>query len=383
MKTYPLFIRLIGIMAVIFPVSVFAAPDIGWINALAPGRDGALVASERGLFVASPDGNITLRAKREGGFTALAAGPANADVLYASGSSGCLLRSNDGGRRWELASQEGPDSFSILVTGPGVLYGLADALYQSTDGGSHWTRNGATPDKLISLTVSADDSKRLLAGTEAGLLMSDDDGAHWQPVTKDPAQRLPVTLIRSERDGSQFRFDWGKGLQGKGRSARSWTSLNNQFGGQYLLQLVRQGQVLVASTGAAKLFVSRDNGRNWKPLDGYPKPITAAARRGERLFATNCQACHGDHGIGQSPQAGVQLALAPALDETAHAWHHTDEQLVETILHGLPPPSQMVGWTGRLKSSDAQDIVAYMKSMWTERALRCQGPKHMDPDCRS
>lgn len=108
-----------------------------------------------------------------------------------------------------------------------------------------------------------------------------------------------------------------------------------------------------------------------------------AARRGEKLFEANCQACHGQRGAGESPHAGLAgQALAPALDATMHAWHHTDEQLRETILKGSPVPnSRMVGWEGRLSGRDADDLVAYMKSLWDERALRCQGPKHMNPGC--
>lgn len=348
---------------------------------MAPGRDGALIASERGLFVASTDGNVVLRAEREGGFIALASDRSNVDVLYASGRSGGLLRSQDAGVNWKPTAPGGPDSFSTLAAGPAILYGVADALYQSADGGQHWRRSGATPDKLISLAVSLRDPQTLFAGTEEGMLSSSDGGARWQPMTTAAGRRLPVSLIRTDGAGNFFRFDWGHGLSRTRNPARAWTALNNRFGGQALLQLVSVGRDLMASTTAAKLFVSRDGGKSWQPLGGFPKAVTAAARRGAKLFATHCQVCHGDNGIGQAPQGASPQTLAPALDETAHAWHHTDTQLEQTILQGMPAPSPMQGWAGRLKPSDVKDIVAYMKSLWTERALRCQGPKHMDPGC--
>lgn len=64
-----LFIRLfvIAMLAAALGALAAPAPELGWINALAPGRDGALVASDRGLFVANPDGRVLLRAQREGG----------------------------------------------------------------------------------------------------------------------------------------------------------------------------------------------------------------------------------------------------------------------------------------------------------------------------
>jgi len=380
-----LFIRLFVIAMLAVPLGALAAPapELGWINALAPGRDGALVASDRGLFVANPDGRVLLRAQRDGGFIALAADRSKAGVLYASGRSGGLLRSNDGGWHWQHPAAGGPDSFEILATGPSVLYGVADALYQSFDGGSHWRRSGVVPDKLISLAVAAKNAKLLYAGTEAGLMESRDSGAHWQAAVAGPVRQVPATLIRVGDDGSLTRFDWGRGLLIERRANAPWVPINNGFGGQAVLQLVREGRVLVAATNAAKLFVSRDGGSHWLPLGGYPRPVSAAARRGEKLFVADCQVCHGDHGIGEAPRAdSPQQSLAPALDETAHAWHHPDQQLEGFILNGLPAPSRMVGWSGRLNAHDAQDLVAYIKSLWTPRALRCQGPRHMDPDCR-
>ncbi len=376
-------LRLLSATILLAPMSVLAAPGVGWISALAPVQNGTLIAGQGGLFFVGPDGAVTQRAAREGGFTALAADRSSVGVIYASGSTGGLLRSSDTGRSWQTAGQAGPQSFAVLASGPKVLYGVADALYQSLDGGQNWSRSGMPPDKLISLTVSAKDPTRLLAGTETGLLTSADAGAHWQPTANDAASTAPITLISSEGNGTLWRFGWGPGLQRASAAKMRWTSVNNQFGGQVILQMVRQGKSLVASTNLAKLFVSRDEGQHWKPLAGYPKPTTVAARTGEKLFTANCQVCHGDHGIGQSPQLGTQQTLAPALDETAHAWHHSDEQLEQTILNGLPAPSLMVGWNGRLKPSEAKNIVAYIKSLWTEKALRCQGPKHMDPDCQS
>lgn len=70
--------------------------------------------------------------------------------------------------------------------------------------------------------------------------------------------------------------------------------------------------------------------------------------------------------------------MAPALDASAHAWHHTDEALQKLILEGSARTSRMAAWknTG-LTENDAHDLVAYIKSLWTQRELDCQGPKHM------
>ena len=69
--------------------------------------------------------------------------------------------------------------------------------------------------------------------------------------------------------------------------------------------------------------------------------------------------------------------VPPALDDSQHAWHHSDEDLIKMILEGSPRTKQMPSWKKLLSKRDAADLVAYMKSLWGSRALECQGPKHM------
>jgi mono/diheme cytochrome c family protein len=110
-------------------------------------------------------------------------------------------------------------------------------------------------------------------------------------------------------------------------------------------------------------------------------PEKAAAQRGERLYVQFCQSCHGKEGIGETP---IPWSIrrpdyfpAPALDDSQHAWHHSDEALTNTILEGSRRTERMPGWKSLLTRENAIDLVAYIKSLWGERALACQGPKHM------
>ncbi|WP_299071251.1 c-type cytochrome [Accumulibacter sp.] len=366
----------------VVPLAAVAAPEMGRIFALAPasGSDGVVVANKQGLYLAQPDGRLSLRAKHDGGFTALAADPSDATILYASGSSGGLLRSDDGGSQWQRQSQGGPDSFTALTVSPTDgkrLYGVADGIYQSTDGGRTWTRSGDAPEKLMNISASP---SGLYAGTEEGLRFSTDGGSSWRPASM---LRIPVTMVSAEPDGTLYSFQFGQGFLKAHEPELAWTPLANSFGGQAIMVMARNGTRLFAATHIGRLFVSADDGRSWQAISGARGPQSAAEKRGEKLFAENCQACHGAVGIGEAPQFGKSLqGLAPALDDTAHAWHHSDQQLQNTILKGSPVPnSRMVAFEGRLSARDAEDVVAYMKSLWNERALRCQGAKHMDPGC--
>jgi len=110
-------------------------------------------------------------------------------------------------------------------------------------------------------------------------------------------------------------------------------------------------------------------------------PEAESAARGRALYETYCQMCHGAQGVGE-PVIPWSIRLpgyhsAPALDDTQHAWHHSDEQLATMILEGSRRSERMRGWKELLSSEDASDLVAYIKSLWRARALECQGPKHM------
>ncbi|MCW8907400.1 MAG: cytochrome c [Sedimenticola sp.] len=117
------------------------------------------------------------------------------------------------------------------------------------------------------------------------------------------------------------------------------------------------------------------NGETGQP----PDPASVAA--GERLYSQHCVACHGERGAGEAPipptiRAPGYLAAMP-LDETSHAWHHSDEQLVETIMEGLRRTDRMPPRKGLLSQAEARQLVAYIKSLWSPRIIACQGPAHM------
>jgi len=111
------------------------------------------------------------------------------------------------------------------------------------------------------------------------------------------------------------------------------------------------------------------------------KPDPQAVTRGKVLYEKYCQTCHKKDGVGE-PSIPVTIRkpgyfTAMPLNDTSHAWHHSDEQLVETILQGLQRTARMPAWKNVLTEKQAYDIVAYVKSLWSPKILACQGPKHM------
>ena len=110
----------------------------------------------------------------------------------------------------------------------------------------------------------------------------------------------------------------------------------------------------------------------------------ALVANGEGLYKKNCIACHGEKGVGENPANIYAMDekgnyVAPPLNESAHAWHHTDEQLMEIILKGSSRNPRMIAWEKSISKDDARSLVEYIKSLWSERVRKyCQGPKHME-----
>lgn len=236
-------------------------------------------------------------------------------------------------------------------------------------------------DKLAKINSIARHANTLYAATNGGLYQSNNNGKSWSPAF---APGLPATAVAETGKGDLLAFVAGKGLY-KLVENQQWKLLNNQLGAQVLMNLSADASApdnLIGLNQYGKLIVSEDSGRNWHGIAGKHIAKTAAEKRGKELYAKNCQTCHGIEGVGETYNLQAltdsKYLMAPALDTSAHAWHHTDDALVKTILEGSSRPSRMPAWKGKgMSESDARDVVAYIKSLWTQRELDCQGPKHM------
>ena len=92
-----------------------------------------------------------------------------------------------------------------------------------------------------------------------------------------------------------------------------------------------------------------------------------SASSGKPLFKANCSGCHLATGVGGVHFGNVVSAdlRAPGLETT---YHDSDSLLLRAILHGkdqdgqpLHPP--MPVWAGRLSNAQAEDIIAYLKTL--------------------
>jgi mono/diheme cytochrome c family protein len=235
--------------------------------------------------------------------------------------------------------------------------------------------------KVHGFAVGNGSTPWIYAATQGGLFTSRDGGKNWN----NPFEfRFPVTAVEAASDGTLYAFVVTQGLLRFGKSDSYWVPVSNRFGGQVLTKLtVVPGAPVrfLAHNQFGKVLNSDDGGMNWSGSMAGRGQVSEQEKRGENLYNANCQSCHGVQGVGETyteeSLTTQGYIMAPALDDSTHAWHHTDDDLVKTILEGSDRTERMKAWKHELKDKDARDIVAYMKSLWSQRALDCQGPKHM------
>jgi len=114
-------------------------------------------------------------------------------------------------------------------------------------------------------------------------------------------------------------------------------------------------------------------GSDLAPLDRNLDPARVA--RGLAVYKRHCEECHGVAGKGLPGDWRVRDAEGryppPPLDDSAHVWHHPTTVLLEAIRDGSPQGAgNMPAWKGKLSEQEMQDVVAYIKSLWSDQVYR-------------
>lgn len=139
---------------------------------------------------------------------ALAESPLKEGTLWAGTDDGLVHVSTDGGQKWTNVTPKMPEwsTVSIIDASPhdaNAAYVAVDRhrlddfkpyIFKTNDLGKTWTSIvSGIPDGAYVRAVRVDPTKKglLYAGTEIGVYMSLDDGAHWQPLQLN----LPVSPI--------------------------------------------------------------------------------------------------------------------------------------------------------------------------------------------
>ena len=173
-----------------------------------------------------------------------------------------LIESRDAGRTWRAVSLQGRVDFHVLEARGRTVYGYGSdfrsreaRFLTSADGGRRWRRLDA-PEPLVSLAISPDDPRRLVASGERRVFRSRDGGRTWAAVDA-PAPGLLAWnaggLYVAGGDGRVWR---------SADAASSWQAAGSVGGPPAAFDTGRGDELLVAlHDGTIKR--SSDAGREW------------------------------------------------------------------------------------------------------------------------
>ena len=111
--------------------------------------------------------------------------PTNPKIVFsASGWSGKMKSSDDGGKTWNWIGDVGGElkgQIAIDADAPErMLVGVNESAAISHDGGKSWAKCAGVHGDAIAFVFAGDKSKRIIfAGTSDGVFRSDDDGKNW------------------------------------------------------------------------------------------------------------------------------------------------------------------------------------------------------------
>jgi mono/diheme cytochrome c family protein len=175
--------------------------------------------------------------------------------------------------------------------------------------------------------------------------------AAWKPDKEMPMTKQEVNTLTAPAGRTPLRENWKRVASAE----RSWR-------GSVPAALVLLA--LAACGDPASPTKAPGSGLAARGLDA------AQVARGERIYNTHCASCHGPRGAAtpdwRKPGADGKYP-PPPLDDTAHAWHHPTEVLRKVIRSGSPPNlGNMPAWEGKLTDAEIADVVAYIKSLWSD-----------------
>jgi photosystem II stability/assembly factor-like uncharacterized protein len=255
-----------------------------YVLARVAGRPGTLYAGTLSGVWKSTDGaetwtRLTAQLPAVHKVTSLMLGPGAETVI--AGTWERAWRSEDGGATWYgvFAGMILDSEVFTLTRVPGkpneVWASTCGWVYRSLDGGSRWQRFTEGFENRRTPAFAALPSGRLLAGTVAGLHLSDDGGAHWRRVGPADLSILDLAwhparpgrvLVASEGDGVWVSGDGGATL------ARSDRGMRNVR----VAALARSGRDLMAAVNhagsASGIHLSRDGGLTFA---AEPSPLPA------------------------------------------------------------------------------------------------------------
>ena len=147
-----------------------------------------------------------------------------------------------------------------------VLLSAAEARAEGT---ITWTSTGGPPGGLVNaLVIAASAPGTMYAGTNGGVYLTRDDGAHWQLASKGLPDDPTITALAVSADPNVVFAGTHTGIYRTRDAGANWTIADTRFADQFILSLLidpKTPTTLYAGT-ATTVLRSDNSGDTWSEV---------------------------------------------------------------------------------------------------------------------
>ena len=236
-----------------------------------------LVGTDSALLRLNENGQWA-RTANVGGVRQMLVDPGSPDQIYALSEPGRILRSQDSGRTWAPVRGHGLPAAAVQAvaydpSGPLRLVALVAGYgyYQSDLAGEMWMQLGTQQiAEVHSLAISPLDPRKVLVGTDRGILVSANQGMRFEPAGEQLPWHLQgaVNCLAVAGDRSAVLAATSHGVLRSGDGGRSWEPVGSP--GLPDVAAVafhpRESHLVVAASRSGTVTLSRDGGQTWQRL---------------------------------------------------------------------------------------------------------------------
>jgi photosystem II stability/assembly factor-like uncharacterized protein len=234
-----------------------------------------------------------------------------------------LYRSSDGGITWmdSNAGLVNSEAFCLLSFGPRLFAGSASGLFATDEEGASWTIFG-TGESMKAISALCATDTRIFAGTFGhGGLFSTNGGASWSDFGTglESVSILGLSVV-ANGSGSSMRVLAGtnRGIFLSEDNGLSWNAGDTLLSHSTIAAIASVGSEVIAATGNNEVFVSTDYGTTWERAATCPTSrILTFAVSGTKVLAGTYQGLWYSTDMGRSwfeSTSGLQGVPIEALE---------------------------------------------------------------------
>lgn len=241
------------------------------------------IATHHGLLALEDDARLSRIGSSTDDFMGFSPHPTDPAIFFRSGhpSRGGNLgvqKSDDGGLSWDTISSGGdggPVDFHTMAvhpTNPDLLFGWFNGqVRRSTDGGKTWE---ILPERMSILSLAGDPSnaETIYAGTQEGLLISNDQGDTWSSAEPSLAGTTVIDIEPQPESGALLLTTAEKGILSIGLSpegGKTIKELGRLPEGVIAVHIAsdpKNREMLYALSKDNALYKSINGGQSWQKL---------------------------------------------------------------------------------------------------------------------